>query len=1006
MYNASTAIPSLIDTINSWWVTNYKLPGGASKYILRCLVNGTVDYKLDIFTWAVNQAGKLNCPYKNRVWTSGICAVRWQPTPYSINMDQIQNLELDVTPISYCGSADANGTCADVSTAPVFVKDQTSCNYILEIQKPDLVVSKEADQSNFIMWSNVTYRITITNQWSGVAKWWRVEDVMPETLRYDSVSWFDNNVIPETSSKVASGNRYAWISSGNIPAGGSITFFVNTKILTWSISNITNYVNVLTTWESNYANNSAQYTLWQRWTASIWDFVWVDTNKNGIQDVWELGMDKIYVQLLRCDNNSKVNDTFTNGVWFYKIDGINPGRYKLMFEQRQWYVFSPYRTASAGIERDSDVLPFKTVTDCFDITANQQIVNIDAWMYYDPTAITCNKDTVICGDKIIVLNDANHIVYDKDYKIVSYGTWTPNYTAMSCTPEVCSCGNGVIETSKWEQCDGSSPDPAYDCNMSCQLIKKNTAVCGNSIVEQWEQCDANSTLPDGAVCYQCRIEYGSVCGDGKVSWNEECDITSPNKVWYQCIWCVYVPNPFAQCGNGVQEVWEACDLGLSNGTTTPISSWPFAGKYCTTNCNVSNTSGNLINAAQPPSCTTIDPPAIMAGEAFAFRWDINDSLVVDSCTSNGQRQWGKVLRDSMKCNFSLYNGHSGTSAPIKTMQLPCYQPNTFTQNLLSRFNSLSSTAYGRDYLIFDDSIIKGVYGEYKIRLNKIDFSICWYNNWSISTWSIQWSNSAAIQASNERVICEYNFTVIRPYLMQIWNLLSSNQSDSLFNFYWFASNEWTQNILSKYNVNINKVSVNEFWLSSNLTYLMSTFVDKYSKLAQSYLSMWPNATKVPGKNIFVINGDYDYEASKLPGKSTVIVRWNMKINWDVTADHMFVVEGNLTIWTNNCNTRQSLNGVYLVKWDATSDKYYINNNMLANRCEWWWLVINGILVANSIDQLINHRRSNLPWWFINNNKKDAIVNGASLLIRANDNIFKSPAPWFDEFSSELQSFRN
>lgn len=43
-------------------------------------------------------------------------------------------------------------------------------------------------------------------------------------------------------------------------------------------------------------------------------------------------------------------------------------------------------------------------------------------MYYDPTAITCNKDTVICGDKIIVLNDANHIVYDKDYKIVSYGT--------------------------------------------------------------------------------------------------------------------------------------------------------------------------------------------------------------------------------------------------------------------------------------------------------------------------------------------------------------------------------------------------------------------------------------------------------------------------------------------------------------------------------------------------------------------------------------------------------
>lgn len=67
-------------------------------------------------------------------------------------------------------------------------------------------------------------------------------------------------------------------------------------------------------------------------------------------------------------------------------------------------------------------------------------------------------------------------------------------------------------------------------------------------------------VPAGNTCYNCRITTNSVCGDGKVSGYEECDINSASKSGYQCIGCIYIPNSFAKCGNGKLELGEACDL--------------------------------------------------------------------------------------------------------------------------------------------------------------------------------------------------------------------------------------------------------------------------------------------------------------------------------------------------------------------------------------------------------------------------------------------------------------
>ena len=91
------------------------------------------------------------------------------------------------------------------------------------------------------------------------------------------------------------------------------------------------------------------------------------------------------------------------------------------------------------------------------------------------------------------------------------------------------------------------------------------------------------------MCYQCNIQTGAVCGDGKVSGYEECDINSPSKAGHQCIGCIRIPNTLATCGNGTQELGEACDLGTQNGTNASIPSGVHQGKKCTINCNVVNT---------------------------------------------------------------------------------------------------------------------------------------------------------------------------------------------------------------------------------------------------------------------------------------------------------------------------------------------------------------------------------------------------------------------------------
>lgn len=492
-------------------------------------------------------------------------------------------------------------------------------------------------------------------------------------------------------------------------------------------------------------------------------------------------------------------------------------------------VFDGYRVSPRNatvFDKDSNIDSGTNISECFTMNNGQVRYDIDAGIFYDPTIPPPNQ----------------------------------------------YCGNGRTEPQYSEQCDGSSSSNDAVCQ-NCQLIRKSVAICGDGVLQGGETCDVNLPIPAGSVCYQCNIQTGAVCGDGKVSGYEECDINSPNRGGHQCIGCIWIPNSLATCGNGSQELGEACDLGTQNGTNTSIPSGVHQGKKCTINCNVVNTIGNVILSYEPPSCTEIDPPSVMEGEYFPFWWDIDDSNVVTECTASGQ-----VLRSSMRCYFDLYAGKNGTLSAVKTIETSCYSPDLFQGTLLSPFNSLSADKYGRYQIPLASSLINNTYGEYKLRLKRIDYKVC-ANSGALDNGSVSPYNT--FNDTYDETICEYNFSVTRPYLMQVGSLFSTNASDSLYNYYGFSSNEGTQNILNKYGVQLSRVALEQYVGSANLSYLIDSFTKKYADLAVQYLSMGSNASKVSGKEIYVFNSSYTYDESKFGSTSTpktiIVTNGDLKI---------------------------------------------------------------------------------------------------------------------------------
>jgi len=140
--------------------------------------------------------------------------------------------------------------------------------------------------------------------------------------------------------------------------------------------------------------------------ASLGDRVWMDINRNGIQDNSESGVPAVQVDLYSCAGIKK-GETTTDGSGFYTFSGLQAGSYYVKFILPFSYVFStPDQGTNNETDSDADLTTGKTT--CTELIAGENDLSWDAGIYVPDTekksdlslVKTVNNNKPKSGDQI------------------------------------------------------------------------------------------------------------------------------------------------------------------------------------------------------------------------------------------------------------------------------------------------------------------------------------------------------------------------------------------------------------------------------------------------------------------------------------------------------------------------------------------------------------------------------------------------------------------------------
>ena len=101
---------------------------------------------------------------------------------------------------------------------------------------------------------------------------------------------------------------------------------------------------------------------------------------------------------------------------------------------------------------------------------------------------------------------------------------------------------------------------------------------------------------------------------------------------------------------------------------------------------------------------------------------------VSACTSYNK---DKVRKDSLDCDFVITNGNGF----VKNINLKCADDTRKNATIFNYLNTIGKDrwslqhAYGKYHTTLNTSEINGVYGEYKLSLDKVHYQYCDGKNW-------------------------------------------------------------------------------------------------------------------------------------------------------------------------------------------------------------------------------------------------------------------------------------
>jgi uncharacterized repeat protein (TIGR01451 family) len=113
--------------------------------------------------------------------------------------------------------------------------------------------------------------------------------------------------------------------------------------------------------------------------ASLGNFVWSDTNANGVQDAGEPGIENVTVSLYDSSDNL-LGTISTNSSGFYLFQNLVPGDYYVVFTPPTGYVFSPQDAGSDDtLDSDPDTTTGRTATTT--LISGENDLTWDAGLY-------------------------------------------------------------------------------------------------------------------------------------------------------------------------------------------------------------------------------------------------------------------------------------------------------------------------------------------------------------------------------------------------------------------------------------------------------------------------------------------------------------------------------------------------------------------------------------------------------------------------------------------------
>lgn len=348
-------------------------------------------------------------------------------------------------------------------------------------------------------------------------------------------------------------------------------------------------------------------------TCVVGDYVWLDCNKNGIQDIGEAGVPNVLVQLKNGTQIVAATTTAVSGA--YSFNAVPSGTYTICFVAPSGFGFAP-KDQGINDAIDSDAR-LNGSTDAFTIT-NQPVLTIDAGLTDSQAPIFINVPnnvTLECGT-IIPSRDSYGITASDNYGtniiVISKETIPP--TNNTCHYKIVRtwtardfCGNKTVHTQVVTIQDTKAPivaaptDLTINCGQTIPAIVNPTAKDNCDFSPKVILVSENTTTQIGKTLTKRVWQAIDRCGNSTQATQTICQVdttpptfvNAPKDITVDCSGIPPHENPQTNdnCGGGNVQVkyketgtygdckttiyilkreWTACDAVGNSSVTTQI----------------------------------------------------------------------------------------------------------------------------------------------------------------------------------------------------------------------------------------------------------------------------------------------------------------------------------------------------------------------------------------------------------------------------------------------------